>query len=241
MKNSFFLIIGLSVVVSAWLVSGAFVKTKQAKSQVSVTGLASKDFESDLIVWECSFSRLAETSQEAFELLKKDMEVIQAYLSKKGIKPGETVFKAVDISKEYQWVRMPDGNERQSFIGYKLTQRFTIESKETVKVEEVSRGITDLIDQGIEIYSSAPDFFYTRLADLKINLLAEATKDARIRAEKIAENAESDLGDLRSGEMGIFQITAQNGNEDYSWGGTYNTSSKRKTASITVRLQFALD
>jgi hypothetical protein len=38
--------------------------------------------------------------------------------------------------------------------------------------------------------------------------------------------------------MGIFQITGQNSNEDYSWGGVYNTTSKEKTASITMKLTY---
>ena len=69
-------------------------------------------------------------------------------------------------------------------------------------------------------------------------MISQATEDARIRAEKIAENAGSNLGILKSARMGVFQITGQNSKEDYSWGGTFNTSSKEKTASITMRLQY---
>ncbi len=72
-------------------------------------------------------------------------------------------------------------------------------------------------------------------------MISKATEDARIRAEKIAENSGGRLGDLISAKMGIFQITGQNSNEDYSWGGTYNTSSKEKTASITMKLNYEVD
>ncbi len=63
----------------------------------------------------------------------------------------------------------------------------------------------------------------------------------RLRAEKIAENSGGKLDDLISAQMGIFQITGQNSNEDYSWGGTYNTASKKKTASITMKLNYEVD
>jgi hypothetical protein len=116
-----------------------------------------------------------------------------------------------------------------------------IESKKVDQVELVSREVTELINEGIELYSDAPRYYYTKLADLKIDLLAAAAKDARIRAEKIAENAGASLENMETGEMGIFQITGQNSNEDYSWGGTFNTASRNKTASITVRVNFALD
>ena len=69
-------------------------------------------------------------------------------------------------------------------------------------------------------------------------MISRATADARQRAEIIAKNSGGQLGELVSAKMGIFQITGQNSNEDYSWGGTYNTSSKKKTASITMKLTY---
>ena len=67
---------------------------------------------------------------------------------------------------------------------------------------------------------------------------ASATKDARNRAETIASNSKSKLGTLKKATMGVFQITGRNSSDDYSWGGTYNTSSKLKTATITMRLTY---
>ena len=72
-------------------------------------------------------------------------------------------------------------------------------------------------------------------------MIAAATDDATRRAEQIAKNANADLGGLKSAKMGIFQIIGQNSNEDYSWGGTFNTSSKEKTATITMKLEFGID
>jgi hypothetical protein len=72
-------------------------------------------------------------------------------------------------------------------------------------------------------------------------MLAAATADARTRAEKIAENAKATLGKLREASMGIFQITAQNSDEGFKSGGAYNTSSKMKTASVTLRAEFTLE
>ena len=106
------------------------------------------------------------------------------------------------------------------------------------KVEAISRQVTELINSGIEFYSSSPEYYYTKLAELKIEMIAEATKDANTRAKKIAENAGSDIGALKNASMGVFQIVAQNSAEEYSWGGSFNTASKRKTASITVKLEY---
>ena len=71
-------------------------------------------------------------------------------------------------------------------------------------------------------------------------MISAATKDANNRAKNIAKNAESKVGKLKSAKMGVFQIVGQNSSESYSWGGSFNTSSKRKTASITMKLFFFL-
>ena len=100
------------------------------------------------------------------------------------------------------------------------------------------RGVTGILNKGIQLYSIAPRYYYTKLEDLKIEMVSQATDNAHVRAKSIAENSGTKLGDLSLAQMGIFQITGQNSNEDYSWGGAYNTASKEKTASITMKLTY---
>lgn len=72
-------------------------------------------------------------------------------------------------------------------------------------------------------------------------MISKATEDARLRAKNISKYSGGDLSNLESAKMGIFQITGQNSGEDYSWGGTFNTSSRDKTASITMKLVYKVD
>lgn len=235
------IIIGLAIVVSVSIAASAFKNRNRTNDIISVTGLGKKDFTSDLIVWKGSFSKRQMELQAAYESLKKAQEQVKAYLVSKGVKEEEMVFSAVDIDQQFETYYDKDGKRHSKFLGYNLTQKVEIESHEVDKVEAVSREITELINTGLEFYSNSPQYFYTKLAELKIEMIAEATEDARIRAEQIAKNSDADLGNLRYASMGVFQIIAQNSNEDYSWGGTYNTSSKNKTATITMKLQFGVD
>ncbi len=220
----------------------SWLNSKRQHLGISVTGLSSKDFVSDLVTWSASFTRKDLTMQSAFAQLKKDAEAVREWLVQHNIKPDEIVFSAVDMTKEYDYVPTGTGNQtRQVFSGYSLRQTVTIESKNLQNVVSASREVTGLIEQGLELSSNAPDFYYTKLSDLKIEMLAQATKDGRVRAEQIAKNAGNGLGKLKSADMGIFQITGRNSNEGYSWGGTFNTSNKDKTATITVKLEFEID
>jgi hypothetical protein len=174
--------------------------------------------------------------------LDADKNNIKNYLVSKGVNESEIVFSAVDIQKQFDDVRNGNGDVVSSvFVGYILTQSVTIESQDVNRIEQISREVSELINTGVEFYSEAPEFYYTKLAELKQQMVKEATEDARMRAEKIAEASGSELGNLKNAEMGIFQIVGQNSNEDYSWGGTFNTGSRRKTASITMQLEFEID
>lgn len=227
----------LAIVISAIILGNSFVKKYRPAGEISVTGLGEKDFTSDLIVWEGYFSKVNSNLKQASAELSHDKKLIEDYLLKNGIDKKEIVFNAIEITELTRNIYTSDRQYiGQELTGYKLTQSLQITSKNVENIEELSRNITDLINEGIQFYSNPPRYYYTKLSDLKIKLISEATEDARERAEKIAEKSGSSLGKLISAQMGIFQITGQNSDEEYSWGGTFNTSSKEKTASITMKL-----
>jgi uncharacterized protein len=233
------IIIALAIIITAFTFASAFKNRNTINNSISVTGLGSKDFVSDLIVWSGSFFRKSENLKDAYAALDKDREDIRRYLVSKGIEAESIVFSAVNINKEFDLLYDNTGNRTKSvFTGYRLQQDVQLESNEVDKVEGISRQVSELINSGIEFYSYMPQYYYTKLAELKIEMIAEATKDANMRAMKIAENAGSKVGRLKNAEMGVFQIIAQNSSEDYSWGGSFNTTSKRKTATITIKLKY---
>jgi hypothetical protein len=235
------ILFSVAIVVAAVVLGNAFVHRNKAESQISVTGLGEKNFRSDLIVWEGSFSRENMNLKEASADLNSDKAKIQKYLLDNGVEKSSIVFSAINVSElTRQKYSLSGERVGEEFAGYKLTQSIEITSKDIDMVEAISRKITELLNDGIQFNSENPRYYYTKLADLKIVLVSEATKDARERAEKIAEESGSKLGDLQSAQMGIIQITGQNSNEDYSWGGTYNTSSREKTASITMKLTYSI-
>lgn len=233
------IIIAVAIVFTALIFAKAFKNRNKSNDSITVTGLGSKDFVSDLIVWRSSFEEKNMNLKEAYAMLDKDRESIKKYLAAKGVKENELVFEAVNIDKQYRSIYNSEGrNVGEEFTGYKLNQYLQIESNDVDKIEDISRQATELINQGIEFNSYEPSYYYTKLTQLKLEMIAEATKDANTRAKKIAENAGGNLGQLKNASMGVFQIIAQNSSEDYEYGGAFNTSSKRKTANITVKLTY---
>ncbi len=236
------LIIGIAIVLGVFLLGNAYKYKFKASETISVTGLAETNFVSDQIVWTGNYSRKTMDLKSAYSQLKQDESTIRAYLKGKGVSEAEMVFSAVSIDKEFS--NRTDGDGRiigTDFTGYNLRQTVTVDSKDIEEVEKISREVTELIESGIEFNSSSPSYYYTKLSELKIDLLAKASADAKQRGETIAKNSGSGLGSIKKANMGVFQITGQNSDEDYSYGGVFNTSSKNKTASITIKIDYAVD
>ncbi|OLY93418.1 hypothetical protein SAMN05444008_107239 [Cnuella takakiae] len=235
-------IIALAIIIGLALAASAYKYRFRSAQTIVVTGLAEKDFTSDQIVWTGSFSRQGFDLKDAYAQLKADEAEIRRYLNGNRIPDSNIVFSSVDVQRNYE--QRFDDNGRQTgsvFSGYNLNARVTVDSRNIAVVERLSREITGLLQKGIELNSTPPAYYFSGLNTLKIDLLAKASQDALSRAKTIADNSDAGLGDIRKATMGVFQITGRNMNEDYSYGGAFNTSSKEKTASITLRVEYGIE
>ncbi|MVZ61021.1 SIMPL domain-containing protein [Sphingobacterium humi] len=241
MKNSgiiISIIAGIAFVVFAIVLANAYRYKFKSTNTINVTGGAKTDFASDIVKWSASYNRKSMDLSEASEQLKRDRDLVRNFLIQKGISEKEILFNAVVINREFAYHTDANGNSSNTFTGYNLSQNVSVESKELDKVDNASREISTLISQGIELSSNTPSYYFSGLEDLKLKLISMASQNARLRAENIAKEAGSSLGDLVKADLGIFQITGQNDNEEFSYGGAFNTTSRNKTANITVKASY---
>lgn len=236
------IILSFGIIITAVILGSAYKFKTRSQNRISVVGLGEENFVSDLIVWRGDFSKKSFDLKEAYRGLDEDRAKIKNYLVGKGIAEKNLVFLAVAIQKDYSYdYDEASGRSISTFNGYVLSQQIKVESNEVDKIENISREVSQLINNGVELTSFPPEYYYTKLAQLKLKMIESATKDAKERASKIATNASGNIGALVKADMGVIQITGQNSSEDYSWGGSFNTSDKNKTASITIRLEYAVN
>ena len=241
MKNAKYLLIGIAIVASAWILGKAYTYKYRVQETVVVTGLGETEFISDLIVWNGYITAESKNVEAGYAQIEASKKKVYDYIVAKGIPAEAIVFQFVNVNKEYETVYTANGNwAGQRFTGYRLTQGFTVESKDVDAVENISREISSLIAQGVSIEARQPDYYYTKLDDVKLDLIEKASADARVRAEKIARNAGTKLGSVGSARMGVFQITGANTNEEFSAGGSFNTSNRTKKARITMRIEYRI-
>jgi hypothetical protein len=237
------LIIGISIVASCTVLAfGLSHFRSESVHTISATGSTNVNFESDLIIWRGSFSAVDYTSAMAYDKIKKDSEVVKKYLLDNGITEDEIIFNSVDIWKTYRDIYDDNGNYiGREHEGYSLEQTVNVTSSDIDKVEKISRDISSLLETGVEFTSQAPEYYYTGLDDLKLSLIEQATANARERINIMAKNSGANIGKLRNSNLGVFQITATNsGTSSYTYDGAFDTSSRNKTASITVKLEYDL-
>jgi len=205
---------------------------------ITVTGSASKEIRSDLAVWRGSFSNESGSLTDAYSKLQTSNSKVKQYLISKGFAEDKILFSSINTTTLY--LRDFQGNQTNTVSGYRLSQDVSIESNDVDKIDRLSREATELINQGIEMNSYPPEFFYTKLSDLKIEMIGLASKDAKTRAEQIAASTGDEIGDVRSSRMGVIQINAKNSTEvsDY---GINDTSSLEKVITAVVTISFSID
>jgi len=243
LKNSQIIVLGICIavatIVSSVILSGGFLKVmKFTREQISVTGSATKEIRSDYIVWKGEFSRREVDLKTAYKNLKDDLDKVKAYLVSKGVSEQETIISQVITETVYK--KNEKGNDTNDIQGYKLTQGVEIRSNDVDKIDKVSRESTELIDQGIQFTSPAPEYFYTKLDELKVEMLAKATENAKQRAESMVKATGNKIGFMRSARMGVFQITPVTSTDVSDWGVNDTTSLDKKVMAV-VTVSFAIE
>lgn len=228
-------ILAISLVLSAQVLGSSLVKIKSADNVITVTGSAKQQIKSDQAVWTGSFAAQASELTRAYQQLEASQEKVREYLLGKGFAEKDVIFTS--INTEMRNKMLPNGQYTNEVEAYRLSQQVEIRSQDVDKITTLSREATELINQGVEFQSYPPQYFYTKIADLKVEMLARATKDARTRADQIAQHAGSRVGALRAAKMGVFQITPLYSNEisDY---GINDTSSLEKEITAVVNCEF---
>lgn len=226
------------LVVASALTAGAVKNIRRADDEIQVTGSARRPIRSDYVVWRISASASGATLQEASAALGGHTQAILSFLRQNSVPDSVLTMHAVDAQPVYRMLE--NGAATGEIVGYRLTQGFDLRSADVNGITALTRRANALINQGVPLVSPPPEYLYTKLAEVRTQMLADATEDARGRAEAIARSVGSEIGGVRSARMGVFQITPRNSTEvsDY---GINDTSSLEKDITAVVRVSFAVD
>lgn len=230
--------LAVGLVLASLIFGWFYASSKKGDEAITVTGSAKRRISSDLVVWSAGVSAQAPQLADSYKQLSDSIPRIKQYLLSKGIPEEQMTVSSITTMTLKR--RDSEGNETSEITGYSLSQQIEVRSSDVAKISQVAREATELINQGILIESSAPRYYYTKIGDLKVEMLGEAAKDAKERAEKIASSTGNSIGSVRSAKMGVLQITAAD-STDVSDYGVYDTSTIEKDMTAVVNVSFAVD
>jgi len=229
-----------SVIIAAGLVFASvifgifFYHARNQNRTIRVVGYATESFEADLVKWSVELSEhtQGEEVNQAYRRLNQKVTTFEQMLKSLNIEIDEKNIQPVNVRQQY-------GREGL-VVGHNLTQRIYIISKDLQSVSDAAVNPTEFLDKGLSFHMSRLQYFSTSLPEIKKQLLAKATKNARERAEEISGAAGHTIQKLIRANAGVFQITEPYSTEVSGYG-IHNTSSKRKNIKVTVAATFSIE
>jgi len=201
---------------------------------ISVTGSARVSATSDNAVWTLNVNAVSQTLSAAVKSVNEDVDSLQKYLLDGGIPSDSITLGALSTYANEEWV---NGSSTGRIASYRGDRPVTVRSKDVELVAKLSNGIGSLLETGVSLNNMGPNFYISNLNELRPQLLAEAMRDAKVRAEAIMDATGGKLGAVVAVRSGPFQVTSPD-SVDTSAGGFYDTSTIEKTVTSTVTVTF---
>ncbi len=243
MNNKNNLILPAAILSVAFLISSIiFVSTwksnYRSNQTINVTGSAKKEIISDLAVLKGNIAVQAAVQSAAYKELNSQMQVLISYLNSKGFPKNKIDFSTINSYPIYEIGQ--NGYQTNIVRAYNYSQRIEVQSTDVEKIKNISLEISSLVEKGVNFNVEMPEYHYTKLAELKIDIQAAAAKDAMVRAQKIAEATGRSIGTMRDARMGVIQITPRLSNQisDY---GINDLSSIEKEITAVVNASFEIE
>ena len=233
MKTKEASIVGVALIVAAFIFGLFFYASRVTKENISVIGTATKRYQSDIIKWRVIITRFADLKdmKTGYDQLQKDEVTLVELLKANGVDSTDITIQPVNSDQKF------DRYGQQ--IGFNLRQIIFVISKDIPKVEKLALNPKFIVDKGIIMDSATVEYYFSNLPEIKRELLALATQDAKKRAVEIAKNAGVKLNKLISARSGIFQINEPFSTEVQSYG-VYNTATRQKDINITLNATYTL-
>lgn len=214
------IIIGVSIVVGLFILGfymNSAVKTfKDFERTVTVRGLAEQEHLSDVVIWPIQFTQASNNHEGIYGLLDENTSKIIEFLKEHGISEEEI---SVDVPIVTDRFAQRWGGDFESQFRYVASQAVTVYSNNVEEVRAVMRNISELGKQGVIIsgddYQFRTEYLFTRLNDIKPEMIEAATVEARKVAEKFAEDSDSRLGKIKTASQGQFTISDRDNNNPH--------------------------
>jgi len=218
--NVRFIILGISIILGlsalGYLLGASIIKFKEFERSVSVKGLSEKELPADIALWPIQFTRAGNDISQLYADLEKDTKRISGFLKDNGFTDSEITVSPPAMTDK---LAQQYGGTSKIKLRYTATQSVTVYTNKIDAVRTTMKRLVDLGKTGIVFtggnYDNKTEFIFTRLNDIKPEMIEEATRKAREVAEKFAKDSDSKLGKIKRASQGQFSIRDRDKNTPY--------------------------
>ncbi len=201
-------LIGLGVASGGFLAGDSLVKSRLGYRVVTVKGLSEREAKADLGFWPIRFVATGATLEDARVKLETSEKAVKAFLGGQGFADADMQVQNIQVEDRIAGYNAQGTPEESRFV---LTEDLLVRSTEVDKLASASKMVGDLLKSGVvfsaDAYNAGPSFVFTKVNDLKGDMLTEATKRAREAADKFAAESGAQVGDIQNANQGIIEIT----------------------------------
>lgn len=223
------LLLGLILAIGG-ICATKIISSSISKDVITVTGSYTQNVVSDRGSYEFEVNARGASRANAYAILKKQNPQVIAYLKSQGFKNEDIEEKYINGYNIYEIT--PSGVSTNKIIGFNANQKYSVKSNDVDKIKKLSIGINSLTEQGIDVSGYEPSYFYSKLSDLKVEMLEKAAKDAKQRASAMLKATHNKVGKIQSLQMGVFQITPEDSNDVSDYGISDASSINKKVTSV---------
>ena len=212
----FGLLIALGLCALGYLLGNAAIQVKEYERTVTAKGLSEREYPADIVIWPLQFTAASNNLGDLYNSIDASFIKIKAFLEKNGVSASEISLSAPAITDKSAQQYSASGNYE---FRYTALQTVTVYSHNVDAIRSVKSSLSELGKQGIAFtggnYDSQTDYLFTRLNEIKPEMIEEATKKAREVAEKFAGDSQSTLGKIKRASQGQFSIQPRDKNNPH--------------------------
>ena len=168
----------------------------------------------------------------AYAQMKDHLKIVKEFLTGNGFSEDDFSVQTIDLQKRY--------DRDRNLLGFTLRQTVKLESSDVDRITVLARDASSLIEKGLEFESRPPRYLFTRLDEMKLEMIQKATENAALRAERLAESTGKRVGAPRSARVGVFQIRPLHSQQVSDYGINDVTAIDKEIAS-TVHVSFSIE
>jgi hypothetical protein len=211
-------IFSLGLTTSGYALSDGLRRWKLAEQRsITVRGVSERNVTADLATWSVSFAHTGTELGSVQQSVDQQARSVRAFFLRAGFRPAEVADSNVSLSRDQPTDK--DGNP----VGpEELTVRRSIElrTNDVMKARAAYAAQAELLRNGVELSGSGISYTFTKLNDLKPEMIAEATRHARLSAEQFANDSGASVGSIKTASQGYFSVGPRDGSDEENGDGT---------------------